>query len=185
MLCDDDDVITPTLVLLAAAALGALLLVRRHQPPVEDATTTTLVPAEPEAPPPAKTRRIDSDVAAAQRRHCVPLVRWMNAVEVRSPLYLVSAQFGADESGVLLPTAKLQVEGAFANLQRALRDGGRTIRDIAKLTVYLVHGRCSLAEYRTVEARYIPRDALPAVTIVYVVALATENILVQIEAVAA
>lgn len=115
-----------------------------------------------------KINRFDCDISSLQRRHCVPLVRWMNAVEVSSPILFVSAQFGADEAGVLLPRADQQCDAAFANLKRALACAGRTMSDLVKLTIYIVHGRCSLAEYRAVESQYLSRDALPAVTIFFV-----------------
>lgn len=115
-----------------------------------------------------KINRFDSDISSLQRRHCVPLMRWMNAVEVSSPILFVSAQFGADEAGVLLPRADQQCDAAFANLKRALACAGRKMSDLVKLTIYIVHGRCSLAEYRAVESQYLSQDALPAVTIFFV-----------------
>jgi len=133
----------------------------------------------------SEIKRYDCETAARQRRLCVPLARWTNAVEINGPTFFISAQFGADDFGVLLPTAEQQCIAAFKNLQRALTDGGRTALDVAKLTVYMVHGRCGISQYRAAEGRFFPRDALPAVTIIFVPSLATENILVQIEAVAA
>ena len=57
--------------------------------------------------------------------------------------------------------------------------------DIVKLTVTMVHGKCSLAEYRMSEGQFLASDALPVVSLVFVAALATPNILVQLDAVAA
>jgi len=130
-------------------------------------------------------RRHDTKVATHQRRLCVPLARWVDAVHVEGPVLFVSAQIGADASGVLQPSAELQCLQCFENLRRALHAGHRTVRDVAKLTVYMVHGQCGLAEFRLAAGRFFPDDALPAVSIVFVVALATENILVQIDAVTA
>ncbi|KAJ1459648.1 Endoribonuclease L-PSP/chorismate mutase-like protein [Pelagophyceae sp. CCMP2097] len=132
----------------------------------------------------AAVTRHDCGVAAAQRKACVPLAQWTNAVEVRGGRLYVSAQFGADDDGVLAARPQAQCEAAFRNVERALVAGGRTFDDVAHLTVMMVHGRCSLAEYRHVEARYLRRDALPALTFAYVPALASANILVQIAAVA-
>lgn len=175
-------------VVASLVMVGALLALRRRKPvkPVKEEPAVVHEATETDASMVASTRRFDDDVAAWQRRLCVPLVRWTNAVEVVSERRcFFSAQFGADEHGIISPRPDQQCEATFVNLHRALTHAGRTMADLLKLNVYMVYGRCSLAEYRSVEARYLPRDALPAVTIVFVPALATQNILVQIDAVSA
>ena len=178
-------------VVLGASLMTMMMMTRRReqQQPLKKEE-------EPEPPPPKEeeevasapsrvTRRFDCEIAARQRRLCVPLSRWNNAVEMEGPAaFFVSAQFGADEWGVLHSTAELQCSAAFANLKRALEDGGRSFDDVAKLTVYMAHGRCGLAQYRAVEAKIFHKHNLPAVTIVFVKAFATENIFLQIEAIA-
>ena len=57
--------------------------------------------------------------------------------------------------------------------------------DIVKLTVTMVHGKCSLADYRVSEGTYLDAAALPAVSLVFAPALAMPNILVQLDCVAA
>lgn len=167
-------------------ALLALLFGRKPVKPVKEEPSVVHEATETDVAMVSRTRRFDDDVAAWQRRLCVPLVRWTNAVEVVSERRcFFSAQFGADEHGIISPRPDQQCEATFVNLHRALTHAGRSMADLVKLTVYMVYGRCSLAEYRSVEARYLPRDALPAVTIVFVPALATQNILVQIDAVSA
>lgn len=158
-------------VLSLSVAIALPLLARHRRRKIVDTSAQQKERDDQEKEAIASTdreiRRYDCDVAACQRRHCVPLARWMNAVEA-SDLLFVSAQFGADEHGMLAKSPEQQCDAAFRNIERALSSAGRTKADLVKLDVFLVHGRCSMSDYRAAEAKFLQKDNLPAVTVLFV-----------------
>ena len=96
----------------------------------------------------------------------------------------VAGQTAVDEQGQVVGKGDFtaQATQVFENLKKALSAAGADLSQMVKITVYLTDPRYRepLAEVR---ARYLG-SALPASTLVTVDALATPELLVEIEAIA-
>ena len=106
-------------------------------------------------------------------------------VETGDAVWLhVSGQVAADTSGAIVGVgdARRQTEQVFDNLTAILEAHGATFADVVKLNTY-VTSLDDLAGMREVRARYIS-DALPASTLVQVVALVLPEAMVEVDAVA-
>ncbi len=99
----------------------------------------------------------------------------------------VSGQVPQDAEGELVGRGDLaaQAEQVYRNLELALKDAGASFGDVVKINVYVVGYK---TEYRpllnAVRSRYVSRDNPPASTLIGVQALAREEFLIEIEAVA-
>ena len=72
---------------------------------------------------------------------------------------------------------------SLTNLQTALASGGATIRDVVKLVIYVVNYQYDLASVIREELlKVFPKDALPALSLIGVAALAEERFLIEIDA---
>jgi len=103
-----------------------------------------------------------------------------------SRLLYLSGQVPLDSAGNLVAAGDFrgQAEQVFANLDRALRAAGATFADVVKLT-YFVRDVSHLADLRAVRDRHINGAAPPASTLVEVSRLFRDDVLLEVEAVAA
>lgn len=95
----------------------------------------------------------------------------------------VSGQIGVASDGTVQRGFRAQAEQAFRNVIAILEDAGMGVEDVVKLTVFVTRAD-DVPEYREV------RDAMlegvrTASTLIVVAGLATPELLVEIEAVAA
>ena len=99
-------------------------------------------------------------------------------------LLFISGQVGIDPSGNLVGKgdAAAQAEQIYANLRAILEANGGTLRDIVKLTTFVtdIADRARMADLRK---RTFPENP-PASTLVEVSKLASDDWLVEVEAVA-
>jgi enamine deaminase RidA (YjgF/YER057c/UK114 family) len=98
----------------------------------------------------------------------------------------ISGQVPLDREGNLVGPGNFrrQAEQVFENLKGALTAGGATLPDVVKLTIY-VRDMSHLADLRVVRDRYVNMSAPPASTLVEVSRLFREDVLLEVEAVAA
>ena len=114
-----------------------------------------------------------------------PLSRYSHAVEVDGAArwIVVSGQVGMDRDGTVPSGIKAQIEQAFENVFAVLDDAGMGQEDLVKITVFLVD-KAHIGAYREVRDRLLTR-AVPASTLLIVAGLASDALLVEIEAIAA
>ncbi len=99
----------------------------------------------------------------------------------------ISGQVAYDEQGNLVGPGNLrrQTEQAYANLEKALTAGGVTFDDVVKTTHFVVnYTPADLPILREIRSRYFHPDRPPANTLIGVQALAREELLIEIDAVA-
>lgn len=102
-------------------------------------------------------------------------------------LVYISGQIALNAKGEVVGTGDLraQVKQDFENLKTALAAAGGTLNDIVKLNYYVVNLRPEhLPVIREVRNSYISQEHPPASTLVGVTALAREDFMIEIEAVA-
>lgn len=98
-------------------------------------------------------------------------------------LLFISGQAGYDDEGKIVTPGDFdaQAKQAFANLERALRAGGSSLRNVIKVTIFLT----DMSNFqKIVELRgkyFVP--PYPADTIVEVSSLYTQDALIEIEAI--
>jgi 2-iminobutanoate/2-iminopropanoate deaminase len=109
---------------------------------------------------------------------------YAHGVETRSGARIlhVSGQVGESPAGVLPPDFEGQCRQAIANLESVLRAAGMTLRDIVKMSFYLVR-RDDLPALVAVRKSLLD-GVRPAVTTLFVSGLNSEAWLVEIEAIA-
>jgi enamine deaminase RidA (YjgF/YER057c/UK114 family) len=95
----------------------------------------------------------------------------------------VSGQVGQDATGRALDGFAAQAEQAWRNVLACLKAGGMGVKDLVKVTVFLVEAS-DIPTSREVRARHLG-DHLPASTLVVVKQLASPAWLIEVEAVAA
>jgi len=105
------------------------------------------------------------------------------------PLVFVAGQTALDRDGNLVGGNNLeaQADQVFRNLGYALKAAGCTPRDLVKLNVF-VRDMAGLPLYRKARDRFLGADnppAAPAITLVEVSKLFRDDLLIEIEAVAA
>lgn len=99
----------------------------------------------------------------------------------------ISGQVPQDAAGQLVGPGDLlaQIGQVYRNLELALAGAGATFSDVVKINVYIVDFK---PEYRDlhnqVRSRHVSKDNPPASTLIGVQALAREDFLVEIEAIA-
>lgn len=97
-------------------------------------------------------------------------------------LYL-AGQVGAAPDGTFARDITGQAEQAWRNIENVLAAAGMTLENVVKVTHYLTRKE-DIAAYRAVRARVLG-DLRPASTLLVISALASEQALIEIEAVAA
>jgi enamine deaminase RidA (YjgF/YER057c/UK114 family) len=111
-----------------------------------------------------------------------PLAAYVHQIEVSGAerLLVLSGQIGVRVDGTMPDDPIDQLEVAWDNLERNLRAAGMEIGDLVKVTLYLV-GDVDRARQRELLARRL-RDHRPCMTLVFVSALATPILRVEIDA---
>ncbi|GHE78582.1 hypothetical protein GCM10017786_05340 [Amycolatopsis deserti] len=103
-------------------------------------------------------------------------------------LVVISGQVGALPDGSLAADAESQTEAVFANLERLLAAAGAEPRHLVKL-FSMVAGTEHLPGFRAVVkrtfTRWFPNGDWPAQSLIVAAALASPDILVEVEAMAA
>jgi enamine deaminase RidA (YjgF/YER057c/UK114 family) len=93
---------------------------------------------------------------------------------------------GVDGSVVGRGDMRAQSEQVFANMTSALKAAGASWSDVVKLNAYMVNmSTDAVAAYREVRTRFLKAGQLPASTLVGVTRLVHEDLLLEVEAVAA
>ncbi len=99
-------------------------------------------------------------------------------------MLFTAGQVALSEDGTVIgagdPSA--QTEAALDNLQRVLAEGGATLSDVVRLTVFLTD-MAQLPAVQEVRARYFPVDP-PASSTIGISALVLPELMVEIDAIA-
>jgi enamine deaminase RidA (YjgF/YER057c/UK114 family) len=95
----------------------------------------------------------------------------------------ISGQVPVRRGKVICKDFATQTELAFDNLKKALEHIGLSFNDVVKLNIYITDMRF-MQELKKVRAKFLPKDALPAITTVGVIALARRGAMIEVEAVA-
>jgi len=109
-------------------------------------------------------------------------------VAQHSKLIYVSGQTARNTSGELVGKGDLraQVTQVMENLKSALTAAGATMADIVKLNYYVVNLKADQVPIiREVRAKYLSMEHPPAATLIGVTALAQEDLMIEVEAIAA
>jgi len=111
-------------------------------------------------------------------------------VVVTSPgkLIFISGQVARDQQGNLVGKGDLRAQAAqvFENLKIALAAAGATFNDVVKINWYVRdYNQEKLAALREVRNMYVNKGNPPASTLIGVAALAQEDYLIEVDAVAA
>jgi enamine deaminase RidA (YjgF/YER057c/UK114 family) len=99
----------------------------------------------------------------------------------------VAGQVAWDAKGEVVGKGDLRAQAtqAYENLKAALAAAGATFADVVKMNTYVVNYKSAdLPVIREVRSKFFPQENLPASTLVGVQALALEDLLIEVEAVA-
>jgi enamine deaminase RidA (YjgF/YER057c/UK114 family) len=98
----------------------------------------------------------------------------------------VAGQVAFDEKGEIVGPgdARAQTEQVFRNLKIALESAGASFKDVVKLNWY-VRDASQVAIYREVRDRFLGDGPRPASTLVEVKSLVRDDLLLEVEAIAA
>ncbi len=101
-------------------------------------------------------------------------------------LIYISGQVANDPTGkVVSSDFRAQAEQVFANLKSALAAAGATFDDVVKLNYYVRDfSQDKRAAIRRARDKYVSKDHPPASTLIGVAALASDDYLLEVEAVA-
>ncbi|MEV6006778.1 RidA family protein [Streptomyces sp. NPDC051976] len=115
-----------------------------------------------------------------------PVNGYSHAVAFSGRMVAVSGQVPVDAEGRLVGEgdARAQIRQVFENLTGALAAAGATLADVVKLTVFLTD-LADLDAFRQVRDGYLPKEALPACSLVQVGGLVNPAFRVEIDALAA
>ncbi len=95
----------------------------------------------------------------------------------------VSGQVGTDAKGKVASGIEKQCDNVWKNIGAVLKSAGMGYADIVKANVYLTDSRY-IGAYRAMRDKYI-HDPFPASTLVIVSGLASPDMLVEVEVIAA
>ncbi len=111
-----------------------------------------------------------------------PIAGYIHQIEIRGPerMLVLSGQVGRTEEGIVPEDSIAQLDLAFENLYRNLKVAGMDIKDIVKITLYLV-GEMDAAKRREVITARLG-DHKPCMTLVYVAGLAAPIYKVELDA---
>lgn len=101
-----------------------------------------------------------------------------------SRIITTAGQVGADENGVVPSTVDAQIELAFVNLRRALEAAGASVKNVLKLTYYIVNYDPNNRRHFKPLVKFLDGHR-PATTLITVPALAKPEFLFEVEAIAA
>jgi len=101
-------------------------------------------------------------------------------------ILFIAGQIARDANGNLVGKGDMraQTEQVFRNIQTALESRGATLADIVQLTTY-IRDMSQIAAYREVRERVLGAYPRPASSLVGVAALASDDLLLEVEVVAA
>lgn len=113
-----------------------------------------------------------------------------HAVSISGPakIVYVSGQVSYDRDGFVTgkDDMRAQAEQVFKSLTHNLRAAGATWSDVVKLTGYMVRMNADAVNlYREVRSRYLDPKRMPASTLIGVKRLVHEDLLLEVEVVAA
>lgn len=113
-----------------------------------------------------------------------------HAVSISGPakIVYVSGQVSYDRDGFVTgkDDMRAQAEQVFKSLTHNLRAAGATWSDVVKLTGYMVKMNADAVNlYREVRSRYLDAKRMPASTLIGVKRLVHEDLLLEVEVVAA
>ena len=111
-----------------------------------------------------------------------PLGAYSHQIEVKGNerLLVISGQVGMRQDGTVPEDPLEQIDAAFENIYRNLRAAGMDVRDLIKITYYLV-GEMDTAKRREVVVSKL-QGHQPCSTLLYVAGLASPVYKVEIEA---
>ncbi len=95
----------------------------------------------------------------------------------------ISGQIGFDEQGNLPSDFEGQADNAYANIVKVLKDADMDVEDLVKGNIYMVNPS-DIGRFAAASSKYFGDHAW-AGTMVFVKALASAELLIEIEAVAA
>jgi enamine deaminase RidA (YjgF/YER057c/UK114 family) len=110
------------------------------------------------------------------------------AVQGAGTLVYVSGQVSYDRDGIVVGKGDMraQAEQLFASLGHNLKAAGATWRDVIKMNGYMVGMTpAAVNQYREVRSRHLDPAAMPASTLVGVARLVHDDLLLEVEVVAA
>ena len=115
-----------------------------------------------------------------------PIGAYSHSVKVPggSDLMVVAGQVGMDAKGKLQPGMRKQAEQAFRNVLACLKENGMRKGDLVRLQVFLTDPR-HIADYRAARNKVIGAAVQPASTLLIVNGLASPDMLIEVEAMAA
>ncbi len=98
----------------------------------------------------------------------------------------IGGQDALDASGAIVGKGdiKLQVEQVLKNLQAALKAGGAQLEDVIKWNLYIVQGQPLQPGFEVFQRIWGRRPNPPAITSMFVSALANPDFLVEMDAIA-
>ena len=118
------------------------------------------------------------DLAAA------PSNLYNHVVKVGNTVYIAGQiSRGPDVQTVHVGDVEGQVRQVWANLEKAVKAAGGSVRDIVKTTTYVV-GVENLGKVRSARLEVLTPEGRPTSTMVVVAALALPELLVEVEAIA-
>jgi len=111
-----------------------------------------------------------------------PIVAYSHQIEIKGPerLLILSGQIGQKEDGTVPDTAIEQLEVALENVARNLQAANMEVRDLVKLTFYLV-GDVDVRRRREMVASWL-KGHQPCMTLLFVTALASPMYKVEVDA---
>jgi 2-iminobutanoate/2-iminopropanoate deaminase len=111
-----------------------------------------------------------------------PLAAYAHQIEIREPKrwLVLSGQIGMRPDGTLPDDPIEQIRMALENVRKNLEAAGMGIQDLVKVTFYLV-GEIDTAKRREVMAEWLGGHT-PCSTLLYVAALATPTLKVEVDA---
>ena len=115
-----------------------------------------------------------------------PLGAYTHSIKVpRDAEWLVIAgQVGMNARGKVLDGIRKQAEQAFSNILACLKENGMRKKDLVKFNVYLTDSR-HIEPYRAARKKVIGDATLPASTLLIIDGLASPDLLIEVEALAA
>jgi enamine deaminase RidA (YjgF/YER057c/UK114 family) len=111
-----------------------------------------------------------------------------NVITVMGPVrtIYIGGQDALDASGSIVgkDDLKLQTEQVFNNLQAALKAGDAELEHIIKWNIYVVQGQQIQSAFEVFQRVWGRRPNPPAITVMFVPALANPDFLVEMDAIA-
>lgn len=106
------------------------------------------------------------------------------AIPHDAALLFIAGQVGMDAKGKLQDGIRKQAEQAYRNILACLKENGMRKQDLVKMTVFLTDPR-HVDAYRAARKKIIGDATAPAATLLIVDGLASPDMLIEVEAMAA